>query len=169
MTRETFPPDTRAGIARFQLQMILAALGPLDRVLALVPDDRIAEEVVPGQMPIGTLVGHTYQAVATLVRGSRLGHLDEEDMEGIPDPEGVADRQQLVELAAIARAEVTAAIQGVSPETADALIDFFFGFSATGLQATSIAYSELLHHRGQAVTFLRVMGIEPPDIYEGAA
>ncbi|MDX1396344.1 MAG: DinB family protein [Gemmatimonadota bacterium] len=168
MTDETFPPDARAGIARFQLQMTLAALRPLDRVLALVPDDRIAEEVVAGQMPVGTLIGHTYQAVATLVRGSRLGHLDEADMEGIPDPEGVTERQVLMELAAVARAEVTAALDSVTPETADALVDFFFGFSATGLQATSIAYSELLHHRGQAVTFLRVMGIEPPDIYEGA-
>lgn len=160
-------PETREGIARFQLQMTLAGLDPLDRALELVPDERLGEEVVAGQMPIGTLIAHAYQATAMCARAARIGRMEEGDMVGISDPETTAERSEIDGLAAIARSELGAAIEQMTPEAADKMIDFYFGFSATGLQATSIGYSELLHHRGQVITFLRLMGIEPPNVYEG--
>lgn len=159
--------EVRAGIARFQLQMTLDGLLALDRALDLVPDERLGEEAVPGQMPIGILIGHTYQATAMCARAARIGRLNEEDMDGIPDPESTSGRANLEGLAAVARAEIAAAVDAMTSEAADTMIDFYFGFSATGLQSTSIGYSELLHHRGQVMTHLRAMGIEPPDVYAG--
>ena len=88
-------------------------------------------------------------------------------MAGIPDPENTSERSGIEGIAAVARAELASAIADMTSDLADTKIDFFFGFSATGLQSTSIGYSELLHHRGQVVTFIRLMGMEPPNIYEG--
>jgi len=143
------------------------ALAALDRALATVPDGRFDEQPVPAQKAVGPMIAHTYQAAAMCARAARLGRLEESDMAGIGDPEGTLTRVDIEGMAATAREEITAAIDAMTPEAADRTIEFFFGPTATGLQTTSIGYSETLHHRGQVVSFLRLMGLEPPNIYEG--
>lgn len=160
-------PESRGAIARFQLQMTLDALDPLDQALASVPDDRLGEQPVPEQMPVGQMIGHAYRAAAMCARAARLGRMEEADMEGLGDPEGAETRADLEAMGMTAREELTATMEAMTPEAADRMIEFFFGISATGLQSTSIGYSETLHHRGQVISFLRLMGLEPPNIYEG--
>lgn len=162
-------PEVRAEIARFQLNSAGSALAVVDRAFSSIPDDRLSEVPVSGQMGVGTLVAHIYQAVAMCARAFVLGRMEEDDMDGLRDPEDGWDRDSIAELGAQAHAEIAAALDTVSPDSASRSIDFYFGYQASGLETTWLCQSELLHHRGQLVTFLRIMGIEPPNIYEGHA
>jgi len=159
--------EAREAIARFQLQATLAALDPVDRALALIPDDRLAERPVEMQLPVGALIAHIYQAAAMCARATRLGRMTASDMEGIGEPEKASGRADIEAIGVTARAEIATAIDAMTADTADRVIEFYFGISATGLEAASIGYSELVHHRGQVTSFLRMMGLEPPSIYEG--
>ncbi|MDH3732301.1 MAG: DinB family protein [Gemmatimonadota bacterium] len=160
-------PEARAEIARFQLHSTLAALDAVDRAFAAIPDDRLDEEPVADQMAAGTMVAHIYQAVAMCARAFVLGRMEEGDMDGLTDPEEGWKKEAIVALSKAARAELASALAAVSPDSAERTIDFYFGFSASGLDTAWLGHSELLHHRGQLVTFMRIMGLEPPNIYEG--
>lgn len=166
MSRDVSSAACRVEMARRDLTRILAALRPLDAALARIPDERLAEQPVPGQYAAGLMIAHAYHVVATCALAVRQGRLTEADAAGLGTPEGsFMERDAVASLGARAREEAAALRDELDEARVDASIDFHFGLSATGLETLGLAYGELLHHRGQVQTFLRLMGIEPPDVY----
>jgi len=156
----------RVEMARRDLRRILAALRPLDAALARIPDDRLAEQPVPEQYPAGLMIAHAYHVVAMCALAVRLGRLTERDAAGLGTPEErYMEREGIASFGMRAREESEALLDELEPARVDGKVEFHFGMSATGLETVAIAYGELLHHRGQLQSFLRLMGIEPPDVY----
>ncbi len=167
MTEATISREGQLAAARYQLEKTLLALSPLDRTVRSIPEERLGERPVPGQYPIGVLIAHAYQAVAMMSRAALHGHCDEEDMAELPDPERVGTSHAgLAGLGTVARESVQALLERVDEDHVTRSIAFYFGYEASGLDAINIAYAELLHHRGQVQSFLRLMGLEPQDVYD---
>ncbi len=163
-------PAHAASIARFLLEHVLTAMNPLDRALAAVPDDRLGERPVPEQYPVGLMIAHAFQAVGMCARSIRRGVCTEADVAALGDPESAGrDRARIGEIGRRARAEVRSTLKELDPPMATRTIDFYFGYEASATETAALALSELVHHRGQVVSFLRLMGIEPPDVYETAS
>ena len=167
MTESTLTPTEQLAAARYELDKTLQAMGPLDQALQTVPEDRLGERPVPEQYPVGVMIGHAFQAVGMTSRSARTGKCEEGDLADFPDPEKVGEsRAGLTELGKMVRDETLALLDELQEEHVTRTIKFYFGYEATGLDTINIGYGELLHHRGQVQSFLRLMGLEPPSIYE---
>ncbi len=154
-------------IGRFELARLAETLVPLERGLRAIPEDRLAERPVPGAWPIGLLIAHIYEVVHVTLLGVKLGACTEADVADIPAAEAVADsRQGLLARAETLRGWVGEFRHQLSDEQVSRQVRYYFGAEARGLDAINLAYAELLHHRGQVQSYLRLMGIEPPDIYD---
>ena len=99
-------------------------------------------------------------------RAVRLGRCEEADIADIGSEEEAAKSKEGIRAVAdTARRETERLLAELDDEALTRNIDFFFGHSASGLDTVAIGYGELLHHRGQVQSFLRVMGFEPPNVY----
>jgi len=153
-------------MTRYVLEGTLKAMGPLVCALDLVPDDRLAEEPVPEQMAVGKMIQHALGGVAFTARALRLGKCEESDVGDLMrDDDASGTRPRIREIEAIAREEVRGALAELDEDLATRTVAFWWGWNLTGLETASLGYEELVHHRGQVQSFLRLMGYDPPDIH----
>ncbi len=53
---------------------------------------------------------------------------------------------------------------GLTAEQLERTVEYYFGMRATGWETLRLALEESLHHRGQLMLYLRLMGETPPKI-----
>lgn len=159
--------DAAEAVARYELEKTLAAMNPLERALETIPEECLGERPVPEQQPVGPMIAHAFAAVAMCARAVRLGRGEEADFADLGN-EGEAGRTNdgIRAMAETARNEVEATLRELDGEVASRIIEFYFGWKVSGVDAVDMGYAELLHHRGQVQSFLRLMGLEPPDVYD---
>lgn len=156
-------------ITRYLLEATRNGLAPLTTALESVPDDRLGEQPVPEQYPVGVMIEHVFGAVAFTARSIRLGSCEKEDMADLTkEDEATGTRPRIQQMRDVATREIDQALAGLSPEAASQSIRFWFGQTMSVPETATLGFQELCHHRGQVQSFLRLMGLEPPDIYESA-
>ncbi len=162
-------PETTEVMTRYLLETTLKAMGHVHAVLELVPDEHLDDQPVPEQLPLGKMIEHVYGAVAFTSRSIRRGRCDEGDVADLmTDNDATGTRPRIKEVEAIAREEIQAALAELDADMASRTIDYWFGWSLTGLETAGLGYEELCHHRGQLQSFLRLLGHVPPDIHTPA-
>lgn len=161
-------PECSEAMTRYVLEVTLQAMDHLNRALETVPDDRLGEQPVPEQLPVGKMIEHALGAVAFTSRAIRMGKCDESDVADLMrEDDATGTRPRIREIEGIARSEIEATLARLDPEIATRTISYWFGWELTGLETASLGHQELCHHRGQVQSFLRLLGYEPPDIYAG--
>ncbi|MDX1577194.1 MAG: DinB family protein, partial [Gemmatimonadota bacterium] len=154
---KAIPADCTESIARYLLESTRRALEPLRAALDLVPDERLGEQPVPDQLPVGRMIEHAFGAVAFTARALRFGKFEESDAADLMvDDEATGTRPRIDEMEKVALDELRATLEALSADMASRTIDYFFGWSLTGVETARLGYEELCHHRGQVQSFLRL-------------
>lgn len=167
MTKPT--PEHAEAMTRHTLEGARRAMDPLIQALDLVPDERLGEQPVPEQLPVGKMIEHALGAVAFTARAIRLGKCEEADVADLMrDDESTGTRTRIREIENVARSELESTLAALDTDMATNTIDYWFGWKLTGLETAGLGHQELIHHRGQVQSFLRLMGFAPPDIYAPA-
>ena len=162
-------PECTEAMTRHVLEATREAMRPLIQALDLVSDDRLGEEPVPEQLSVGKMIQHALGAVAFTARSIRLGKCDESDVADLmANDDSTGTRSRIKETEAISQAEIESTLAALDADMARRTIHYWFGWELTGLQSAGLGYEELVHHRGQVQSFLRLMGYAPPDIHAPA-
>jgi hypothetical protein len=162
-------PESTEMMTRYTLEGTRRAMDPLIGALDLVPDERLSEQPVPEQLPVGRMIEHAFGAVAFTARAIRLGKCEESDVADLmKEDESTGTRSRIREVEAVARAELESTLAALDANMAAKAIDYWFGWQLTGLETAGLGQQELVHHRGQVQSFLRLMGFTPPDLYAPA-
>ncbi len=143
------------------------------RLIGTFSDAELDYRPRPEMRSVRDLVQHIYGMLKTFPEGIRAGRLTAEiENAAIPETaEGKAASAALATVAdcqAYARAcfaAVEAGLAGITDEQLASQIESPFG-SFAGWQYFSFAYDEHWHHRGQLYTYARLLGKEPPMLYD---
>jgi uncharacterized damage-inducible protein DinB len=112
------------------------------------------------------MIEHALGAVAFTARAIRLGKCEESDIADLMvEDESTGTRSRIRDVEGVARSELESTLAGLDADMAANSIDYWFGWQLTGLETAGLGYQELVHHRGQVQSFLRLMGFTPPEIY----
>lgn len=163
-------PESTEAMTRYTLEVTRKAIDPLLGALDLVPDERLGEQPVPEQLPVGKMIEHALGAVAFTARSIRMGKCEEADIADLmKEDEATGTRPRIREVEGVARSELESTLAALDADMAANTIEYWFGWRLTGLETAGLGYQELIHHRGQVQSFLRLMGYTPPDIYTADA
>lgn len=142
------------------------AIGPMEAAVALLDEDQLAFRPALACTPLGALIRHAYEAALAMILGVAEGGVTKEQWEALSREEpGGFGLERLRELAVTSREHTRALHAALTDDQAEAEVPYFFGLNLGGVSSLTIAHQEFLHHRGQVSTYLRVLGLTPPDIY----
>lgn len=136
-----------------------------DKVIAALPRDRLAFRAAPNTMSVKELSYHVYQVVHLLVSAVETGRRDVGDLGRIPfDPAAASSPEALIAYGRAVRRYAGAVAVGLTAEQLERVIAGNPGRS--GLDTIRLALEEAIHHRGQLMTCLRLLGVVPPPLYD---
>lgn len=143
------------------------AHGVAMRMIEMIPEDRLDDRIVPNMRTPKQLVVHTYvMALREVVESVPRGEIRD-----ISDDEACAPIQSKAALLKLCRDSwkaADAAARSVTDAQLEADVRSPWGRSITGKSMIGIARDEFYHHRGQLYTYVRLMGLKPPDMYDFA-
>jgi uncharacterized damage-inducible protein DinB len=143
------------------------------RAIAAFEDKDLEFRPRPGMRSPKELVFHIYAQEKILADASRLGRFDAEAAGG-SEPEAEAAAGQLKALATVRDLQTFAAehhqaamniLRAMSDEDLARPVESPFG-NYPAWRFFDFAYDEHWHHRGQLYTYLRLLGKEPPILYD---
>lgn len=126
-----------------------------------------------GMRSVRELIMHMYTMERTLAENIRSGKLTEET-ESIAVPEKPAAQAVLAELKTVADLQAYAqryhqaldeTLAAMSDEEIQRPVEAWYG-TFPAWQFFAFAYDEHWHHRGQLYTYARLLGNEPPMLYD---
>ena len=129
-------------------------------VIRAIPGELLSSRVDPKGMTLGELVFHITQAKEKIT--SQIGF---QYLPSILEVEAPGNTESLVDIYSRTAARL---IEIVSSRTEDAVLETIFpvyGSVWTVGQTLSVLVKHEIHHRGQLVIGLRVLGQEVPDVY----
>ena len=139
-----------------------------DKALRMVPADQLEFRPTPVSMSARELGIHVYQAVYALTRAAATGEFRRADVDAIPfDPTRVGGVEDIIAYGRQVKDYVRDAVAAMTEEDLTRMTKSEVGPpSVPGYASMSMAYEEALHHRGQLMLYLRMMGIPPPRPYD---
>ncbi|MFW9779049.1 MAG: DinB family protein [Candidatus Heimdallarchaeota archaeon] len=145
------------------------AMNPLDRAISIIPDDKLDWKPMEKTMTASELAIHVYQCALIYVMGTFNGKFSDSDDSMIPfDPKEVRSHKDILEYGK----RVKNAIKEILPKLTDedmeksVVYECWGGIKIRGFESLSTILEEVIHHRGQLCLYLRMLGIQPPFIYD---
>lgn len=142
---------------------------PFEKGLLLVPDEKLGFKPAFDALSIKELALHVYQCILVVAGAVKKGDFTEEDYNLIPiDISEISSAKELVEYGKRVKAYTKEVIINLTEEDLNKRVKFSCWGGITekiGLAVETIP-EELFHHRGQLCTYLRMMEIQPPSIYD---
>lgn len=159
---------TKLEYVRHQTTHLLdRVLRVFDKALLKIPPEKLDFRPTPVSMSARQLGVHAYQAIYVLTRAAATGTCSRKDVQAIPfDPERVARAEDIVAYGQQVKDYVRGSLAAMSEADLERVTVNELGPSAPGFISMSMAYEEALHHRGQLMLYLRMMGIEPLRPYD---
>lgn len=126
-----------------------------------------------GLRSVRELIMHMYSMERTLAENIRSGKLSEET-ESVAVPEKEAGKAVLAELKTVAdllayarryHQALDETLEAMTEEEVQQPVEAWYG-SFPAWQFFAFAYDEHWHHRGQLYTYARLLGKEPPMLYD---
>ncbi|MFX0085924.1 MAG: DinB family protein [Candidatus Hodarchaeota archaeon] len=140
-----------------------------DKGLLLISDEKLGFKPTIDALSVKDLALHVYQCILVVTGAIKKGDFTEEDYNLIPiDISEINSTKELVEYGKRVKAYAKEVINNLTKEDLNKTVKFscWGGFTEKiGLAVETIA-EELFHHRGQLCTYLRMMEIKPPSIYD---
>ena len=144
-------------------------LKPFDKALLLVPDDKLNFKPAEDALTISDLGVHVYQCLLVNAGAIKQGDFTKDDYNIIPfEKENIISTAEIVEYGKKVKEYFLKVIKELTEEDLDKEITYscWGGFKANGHIALNIVSQEVYHHRGQLCVYLRILGIQPPHIYD---
>jgi uncharacterized damage-inducible protein DinB len=130
-----------------------------------IPQSALGFRPTPDNMTAKELAYHVPQVVFLLARSVKTGRFEAQDLDLLDiDPEDVQTPGALSRYAEEARGHVAEVVERLSES--DLTRTIAAGPRDTALEMLMLAVEEAIHHRGQLSTYLRLMGVMPPNLYE---
>jgi uncharacterized damage-inducible protein DinB len=143
------------------------------RAIGTFADEDLDFRPRPEARSVRELILHIYGIEKVLAEGARDGRLTAEaENAALPEKEEAApilsslfSVKKAQEFARNCRQAADAALNAMSDSDLSRIVESPFG-SFPGWQFFTFAYDEHWHHRGQLYTYLRLLGKEPPMLYD---
>ncbi len=165
MTESRADPDL--AVARFLLEHLTDRVLPvLDQVIARVPADQLEFRATPHNMSAAELGYHAYEVCYVLFRAVEQGRLYVDVLQELPfDPEAVTAADDILDYGRRVREYIQSRAGALDVGQVTAHIAGGGAVNDTALKCLRLMLEEAMHHRGQLVIYLRLMGQEPPPLY----
>ncbi len=136
-----------------------------DKGVALLPDDQLDFRPTPVNMSAKEISYHVYQVALLLASAAKKGEYSVTDLELIPfDTDKIASAKEIVQYGQKVKRFVENTLMTITEEDLERGIRQRENF--TGFDAMKLITEEAIHHRGQLMLYLRLMQIQPPNIYD---
>ena len=130
-----------------------------------IPSDQLDFRPTEEMMSIRELCFHMYAQEKVLVSGCSEGRIEEKDFAEIDNEIVELDSvDDLVRYGEEVHRATNEWVRSASDEEYNKAVKTFFG-EVTPFLLISGAMEHMLHHRGQLYTYLRILKIEPPDVF----
>lgn len=154
-------------VRRQTTHLLGRVLKVFDKALLLIPPEKLDFRPTPVSMSARELGGHAYQAIYALTRAAATGEFRRADAADLAfDPARIERAEDLVAYGQKVKDYVRGALATMTENDLARMTNNEVGPSAPGFVSMSMAYEEALHHRGQLMLYLRMMGIEPLRPYD---
>lgn len=140
--------------------------GVTRKAVAKIPDDKLDWRPTSEVRTVKELVAHIYECERVFARGAKKGSLEEADFaqEG-ERVKALNTVQDLINYGQEAHQEAMEIAADLTEEDMRKTVKCFWGDMQPFILFSS-AYDEHWHHRGQLYVYLRLLGIEPPNLYD---
>lgn len=157
---------TRLDFAREQSEHLLdRLLRVFDRAVLRIPPGRLDFRPTPANMTAREMAHHVYQIVLITYRGTELGRLAPADLDLLPFDEAAARTPgEIVAWGERVKEHARGVAVRLTEAQLERTVEYHFGLRATGWESLRLATEETLHHRGQLMVYLRLMGETPPRV-----
>lgn len=157
---------TRLETIQLLMQRLLdRILVVFDKAVLAIPPDQLDFRPTPANMRARELAHHVYQVVYLLTRATEAGHFRFEEFDALPfDLEAVTQPEEIVAYGSDVKAYVREAVAAFTEEHLERAMEK--GPRPNGFETMLLAIEEAIHHRGQLSTYLRLMGVKPPFLYD---
>ncbi|MFH0931351.1 MAG: DinB family protein [Candidatus Zixiibacteriota bacterium] len=149
---------------------VLAMLSYFDNVqkvtlktIKLIPENKLDFKPCPEVMSIGELVRHIYINEKVCAEGAKKGVITEEDFKKAYCE--IKEVKDLINLARKVHQSTNRIAKSLTPVQMKKKVKAFWGDQFPASLCFAMLYDEHWHHRGQLFTYLRFLGIKPPDLY----
>ncbi|MFW9854625.1 MAG: DinB family protein [Candidatus Thorarchaeota archaeon] len=145
------------------------AMNPLDKAISIIPDNKLDWKPAERTMTASELAIHVYQCALIYAMGTLNGKFSDTDYSLIPfDPKKVRSSTDILDYGN----RVKKAIREILPKFTeedmrkDVTYECWGNIKIRGFESLSTVLEEVIHHRGQLCLYLRILGIQPPFIYD---
>ena len=161
---------TRLEFARQQTQRLTdQLLRVLDKTIRRIPAEQLDFRPTPENMSARQMAHHVYQVVLMSYRAVELGRLEREDLDPLGfDEQAARNAEDLLDWGERVKDHARRVAAQLTEEQLEHRIRFYFGMEATGWDTLRNATEETLHHRGQLMLYLRLLGEKPPRVNDYA-
>lgn len=133
--------------------------------LKRIPGDKLDFRPTEEMMSVRELCFHMFAQEKVLVSGCRKGAIEEKDFAAVDNEIAEMDTvDDLVRYGEEIHQATNEWVASASDEEYSKTVKTFFG-EVTPAMLISGAMEHMLHHRGQLYTYLRMLKIEPPDVF----
>ena len=152
-------------------KVLLGMLAYFDKVqkvtqkaIKLIPKDKLNFKPCPEVMSVKELVKHMYSGEKVFADGAKKGVITEADFKKAKFE--VKTVNDLLNLAKKVHQNTNRVARSLTPLQMKKKVKCFWGDELSAWTCFTVSYDEHWHHRGQLFTYLRLMGIKPPDLYD---
>jgi uncharacterized damage-inducible protein DinB len=134
------------------------------KAVNLIPPKKLNFKPCPEVMSSKDLVHHIYANEKVFANGAKKGFITQEDFK-----EGSREFKSLRSLINYARKvhqNTNRIARSLTGKQMKKKIKTFWGDQLSAYACFFVIYDEHWHHRGQLFTYLRLLGIKPPDLYD---
>ncbi len=134
------------------------------RAVQALPKDRIDARPIPNMRTPKELVAHMYTMMRDVTGGVVNGQFTSD--EAAEKGAGLRTHDDLVRYVQDCWSASNRAVGAAGETQLAGMVKTPWGADYPGFVCIHIVYDEHLHHRGQLYAFLRVLGVEPPFLWD---
>ena len=136
------------------------------RAIAALPADKLDAHPIPGMRTPKELVVHLYTIVVALPAAVAKGEIKDTDEEEAATVQRIRTKDELVAWTRAQWAEGARIAKGLTDAQIQGIVTSPWGHDFKGHVMMQVLYDEYWHHRGQLYVYLRLLGKEPPNLYD---
>ena len=145
-----------------------------DKAILMIPTNKLRFKPTEESRTAAELAIHIYRAAYMLIRVVATGVFHERDFQDLPfDPSKTQTPQAIVDYGSKVKQYIHDTLPNITEVDLDKTVWYreftshgIDDWSRTGWESLKTLLEEIPHHRGQLFTYLRLIGIHPPHLYD---
>jgi uncharacterized damage-inducible protein DinB len=134
------------------------------KAIKLIPKNKLNFKPCPEVKSVKELVKHIYSSEKVFTEGAKKGTITEADFKKAQFE--IKTVNDLLKLAKRVHQNTNRVARALTPAQMNKKVKCFWGDELPAWMCFTVSYDEHWHHRGQFFTYLRLMGVKPPDLYD---